>query len=54
MFDVIGFYQKSARVLNVSTRPRNAEFTRMARVTAIGIVVAGALGVIIAAIFGYI
>jgi protein translocase SEC61 complex gamma subunit len=54
MFDIIGFYQKSMRVMNVSSRPREAEFVRMARVTAIGIVAVGVLGVVIAAIFGYI
>jgi protein translocase SEC61 complex gamma subunit len=54
MFNIAQFYQKAVRVMNVSYRPRRKEFMRMARVTAIGAVVIGVLGVVISVIFGYI
>ena len=39
------------RVLRVSTRPRQKEFELMAKVTAIGVIVMGFIGVIVSAIF---
>ncbi len=45
MFNVIDEYRKMERVLRVSSRPREREFVRMAKVTAAGIILMGLLGV---------
>lgn len=46
-FDLRGELFKIDRVLRVSSRPRQREFWHMAKVTAIGIVAIGALGMIV-------
>jgi len=43
--------RKMVRVLKIATRPSRKEFEEMAKVTMIGVVVMGALGLIIAALF---
>lgn len=46
--------RKMVRVLRVSTRPRQKEFELMAKVTFAGVVIIGAIGVVISAIFAAI
>lgn len=43
--------KKMVRVLHVATRPRLKEFEEMARVTMIGTLLIGAIGVVISGIF---
>jgi len=40
-------FQKAQRVLNVSYRPRQQEWARMAKITGIGIVAAGIFGTVL-------
>lgn len=42
---------KLQRVLLVSSRPREREFWQMAKVTALGVVAIGSLGIVISSIF---
>ncbi len=49
--DITAEIRKMIRVLRVATRPRQKEFEHMAKVTAIGVIVMGAFGLIVAAIF---
>ncbi|PIT84596.1 protein translocase SEC61 complex subunit gamma [Candidatus Micrarchaeota archaeon CG10_big_fil_rev_8_21_14_0_10_45_29] len=46
--------RKMIRVLRVSTRPRKKEFELMAKVTLAGVIIIGAIGVIISAVFSFI
>ncbi|MEM4389154.1 MAG: protein translocase SEC61 complex subunit gamma [Candidatus Micrarchaeia archaeon] len=48
------FYQRSMRVLRVSYRPTEREFWSMAKTTALGMVLIGAVGFAITLIFSYI
>ena len=47
MFDVVGFVKQSMRVMNVATRPRQKEFERIIKITGIGMVAVGLIGVIL-------
>jgi len=49
MFDAIGFLKQSRRVMNVATRPRQKEFEKIVKMTGIGIILIGLIGVIISA-----
>ena len=49
MFDIIGFLKQSQRVMNVATRPRQKEFEKIVKMTGIGIILIGLIGVIISA-----
>jgi len=45
------FINRSQRVLSVCTRPRRKDFEKIAKVTALGMVLIGLTGVVISAIF---
>ena len=45
------FISQSQRIIAVSTRPRRKDFERVARVTGIGMVLMGVLGVVISLVF---
>ena len=47
MFDVAGWIKQSMRVMNVATRPRQKEFDRIVKVTGIGMIIVGLIGVIL-------
>ena len=47
MFDVVGWVRQSMRVMNVATRPRQKEFERIIKVTGIGMIAVGLIGVIL-------
>ncbi|MCL5011548.1 MAG: protein translocase SEC61 complex subunit gamma [Candidatus Marsarchaeota archaeon] len=49
-FDLNGFIQQSSRVLNITHKPKQEEFRRMALVTALGIAVVGVIGFAISTI----
>ena len=49
MFDIVGYVRQCRRVMNVATRPRQKEFEHIIKVTGLGIIIIGLLGVIIAA-----
>ena len=49
--DIGSEIKKMIRVLRVATRPKQKEFEHMAKVTAIGVVLMGTFGIIIAALF---
>ena len=49
MFDIIGYVRQCRRVLNVATRPRQKEFEHIVKVTGLGVILIGVIGVIIAA-----
>ena len=51
MFDVAGEIRKMARVLSVATRPRIRDFEKMAKVTALGVIVIGIVGMAVSLIF---
>ncbi len=43
-FDLNNFLQQSSRVVNITHKPKQEEFRRMAMVTALGIAVVGVIG----------
>ena len=47
MFDVVGFVRQSMRVMNVATRPRQKEFDKIVKITGIGMIIVGLVGVIL-------
>jgi len=47
MFDIRGFISQSRRVMNVASRPRQKEFEKIVKVTAIGMAIVGLVGVIL-------
>ena len=47
MFDIAGWIKQSIRVMNVATRPRQNEFERIIKVTGIGMIAVGLIGVIL-------
>jgi len=49
--DLIAEIRKMIRVLKVATRPRQKEFSHMAKVTLVGVVIIGLFGILIAAVF---
>lgn len=51
MFNLGDEWRKIERVLRVASRPRSRDFSRMARVTAVGVIAIGLIGLIISFIF---
>lgn len=49
--DLASEVRKMVRVLKVATRPSKKDFDLMAKVTMIGVVIMGTLGLVIAAVF---
>ena len=47
MVDIAKFIEESKRVLMVSKKPNNKEFTTMARATGLGIVVIAVIGFVV-------
>ncbi|MFA6214258.1 MAG: protein translocase SEC61 complex subunit gamma [Candidatus Micrarchaeia archaeon] len=47
MYDVAGFVRQSIRVMNVATLPRKKEFDRIVKITGIGMVIVGLIGVML-------
>ena len=47
MFDIRGFVNQCVRVMNVATRPRQKEFEKILKVTMLGMILIGLIGVII-------
>ena len=47
MFDIKGFINQSRRVMNVATLPRQKEFEKIVKITAIGIILVGLIGVVL-------
>jgi len=47
MFDILGFVKQSVRVMNVATRPRQKDFEKIVKITGIGMVAVGLIGVIL-------
>jgi len=47
MFDIMGFINQSRRVMNVATLPRQKEFEKIVKITAIGIFIIGLIGVLL-------
>ena len=47
MYDIGGWIKQSIRVMNVATRPRQKEFERIIKITGIGMVAVGLIGVIL-------
>ncbi|GEM_PF-5725247 len=50
-FDLRAELFKIERVLRIASRPREKEFWHMAKVTALGIVAIGILGIIVSSVF---
>ena len=47
MFDIVGWLRQSMRVMNVATRPRQKEFEKIVKITGIGMIAVGLIGVIL-------
>ena len=47
MFDLRNYLRECARVLHVATRPRRKEFEKIVKITGLGIIIVGLIGVII-------
>jgi protein translocase SEC61 complex gamma subunit len=52
--DLNELVKRCIRILYISKKPSNEEFTQTATITAIGIVLLGVIGIAIAVIFGII
>ena len=52
--DIIAFVKESVRVMNVASRPRQKEFERIVKITGIGTIIVGLIGVIIMVILNLI
>lgn len=48
------FVQKAQRIANVAYVPREKEFMKMAKITAIGMVAIGVIGMLLTYIFGFL
>ncbi|MFH2105761.1 MAG: protein translocase SEC61 complex subunit gamma [Candidatus Micrarchaeota archaeon] len=46
--------KRCLRILIISRKPTHDEFTKVAKVTSIGVIVIGLVGVVVAVIFGFI
>ncbi|MFH1393569.1 MAG: protein translocase SEC61 complex subunit gamma [Candidatus Micrarchaeota archaeon] len=44
--------KRCVRILHISRKPTPAEYNKVAKVTALGMVVFGAIGLIVSAVFG--
>ena len=47
MYDIGGWIKQAIRVMNVATLPRQKEFERIIKVTGIGMIAVGLIGVIL-------
>ena len=47
MYDIGGWVKQAMRVMNVATLPRQKEFDRIIKVTGIGMIAVGLVGVIL-------
>ena len=47
MFDIGGWIKQAMRVMNVATLPREKEFNRIIKITGIGMIAVGLIGVIL-------
>ena len=47
MFDIGGWIKQAMRVMNVATLPRQKEFDRIIKITGIGMIAVGLVGVIL-------
>ena len=54
MFDIRGFINQSVRVMNVASRPRQKEFEKIIKITAIGIAAVGLAGVLISFLLSFV
>ena len=52
--DIMAFVKESMRVMNVATRPKQKEFERIVKITGIGTIIVGLMGVVIMAIINMI
>jgi protein translocase SEC61 complex gamma subunit len=52
--DLTELVKRCIRIFYISKKPSNEDFTQTATITAIGIVLLGFVGIVIAAIFGVI
>jgi protein transport protein SEC61 subunit gamma-like protein len=46
--------KRCIRILHISRKPTNAEFSKVARVTALGMLLFGLIGFLISIVFGFI
>lgn len=51
VFAIRDFVSRSQRVLAVATKPRRAEYEKIAKTTALGMVVIGVIGLLISLVF---
>ncbi len=52
--DIGDLIKRCIRILFISTKPTNSEYSKVARVTALGMVVLGVVGFVISILFGFI
>lgn len=53
-FDIAGEFNKIMRVIRIASRPRQKEFWHMAKVTSLGIVLMGGMGLVISRLMHFI
>jgi protein translocase SEC61 complex gamma subunit len=54
ILDIPELVKRCIRILHISRKPTGAEYSKVARITALGMLVFGVLGFIISIIFGLI
>jgi len=47
MYDVAGFVRQSVRVMNVASRPRQKDFDKIVKITGIGMIIVGLIGMVL-------
>ncbi len=47
MFDIFNYMKECRRVMNVASRPRRKDFEKIVKITGLGIVLIGLIGVIL-------
>ena len=54
MFNIMQYVRECVRVLNVASRPRRKEFEQIVKITGLGIILVGAIGVILSLILNLV
>ena len=54
MFDVAGFARQCVRVMNVASLPKRKDFEKIVKITGLGMLLVGLIGVVLSFIFSLI
>jgi protein transport protein SEC61 subunit gamma-like protein len=52
--DIVELVKRCIRIMHISRKPTNEEYTKVAKVTALGMVLLGVIGIVISIIFSLV